>query len=504
MPKCAIYARVSTDKQGDSVDHQVSLMKEYAARMNREGDTWEAPDHLVYIDEAVSGFKVHILDRPAMVRMIEDAKERKFNTILFKGISRFARDTEEALAMLRRFDALGIRVISYEENYDSATSDTLIFTIHAAVAQAESKKIGLRVSLGNKEKARSGKWANATTPFGYDMDKGTKKLIINHEQADIVRRIFQMYLNEGKGSFKIAETLNHEGLLGGRKNPWSAHRIRDIIRNRAVVGDIVYGTKRYKYVEDVENGGKKSQTVYLPENEWAVCENAHEPIIDRVSFGKAQKLLDSRKTGQCFRHAVHPLTGKLICGKCGQGMVGQKRSYKNHNYVYYICKTYHKYGRSACSQANINASKIEPVVIEELKARITQYMSGYQNNFSSVTSGKTIEQYQKQIKSLDRKIEKVNMDTLSLIKRSHMLTDDQFTFANDQLIKELKQLQDQKQVIEEELLALSGDEADDLIEEMQTFFQETEYTREQLRKYFQDMLISVTVHDGELDIVAVF
>jgi site-specific DNA recombinase len=501
MPRCAIYARVSTDKQGDSVEHQVSLMKEFAMRKNQAGETWETPDDLVYIDEAVSGFKVHILDRPAMVRLVEDAKERKFNTVLFKGISRFARDTQEALQMLRRFDSLGIRVISYEENYDSATNDVLIFTIHAAVAQAESQKIGVRVSLGNKEKAKTGKWPNSTPPFGYKIDKDTKRLVIDEERSPIIKAIFDMYVNQGIGTFKIAEYLNAEGIPTGRDKPWSRTPIRRILGNRAYVGDVVYGKKRYKYVEDLENGGKKSQTVKIPQEEWAVCENAHPAIIDRATFEKAQKILESRNIGTTFRHAKYPLTGKLICGKCGEGMVGQKRTHNGKEYIYYICKTYHKYGRDACTQANVNANKIEQHVIAEVKRVLADYLQTDGGLYGMENVEKTLEEYQKQLRAIERKIEKVHRDTLALIERSHMLTEDQFQFANDALVKKLNKLKDEKQAIEEAMLEVTGDSLDKEIEEVIREFMDTEeYTMDQLRKCFAHLLMSVTIHDDQVDI----
>lgn len=504
MPVCAIYCRVSTDCQGDSISHQKSLMTEYAIRQNTEDEIWEVSEELIYEDEAFSGAKISIFERPAMARLIEDAKAKKFDTILFKGISRFARDTQEALTILKRFETLGIRVISYEENFDSSKGNSdLLFTINAAVAEEESKKIGVRVSLGNKEKAKKGKFSNSTPPYGYIRDKATQKLILGDDtEVNAVKLIFDLYVNRNLGSFKIAETLNKQGITTSKGNMWSRKTIKDILKNEAYIGNIVHGKTRYKYLQNLEGNGKTIKEIKVDKDDWVIVEDAHPGIIDKVTFEKAQQILKSRNIGQTFKHVKHPLTGLLKCGKCENGMVCQKRSGSKKDYRYYICKTYHKYGRDVCSQTNINADEIEKIIYEDLLNELIKYKQELESNTNDISfSEKSKKDLTRKINSINKKLEKLNQDTINLIGKAHMLSDEQFSFANEALKKEIKLLQDQKQFTEEEMLKMEDTDNDKLIKDsISLFFNEDNFDIEKLRKYFHIFISSVIVKDGEIEV----
>src|SRR5579875_3588601 len=139
---CAVYARVSDASQvrGESIDHQIRFCREIARLRSAEsGEAWHIPEDLVYVDAGVSG--TSLVKRTEAQRLIQDAREGRFQVVLFKGISRFARDTVDALVMLRTLLACGVRVLSMEENYDSQRDGAeFLFTIHSALAQAESEK----------------------------------------------------------------------------------------------------------------------------------------------------------------------------------------------------------------------------------------------------------------------------------------------------------------------------------------------------------------------------
>jgi site-specific DNA recombinase len=507
MPICAIVARVSTDKQGDSIEHQIALGKEFFSRKSQEEkEKWIVPDDCIYIDKAISASKVSIFERPSTIRLFEDAKKGKFNVVWFKGISRFNRDTEESLAMLSKFEALNIRVISYEENYDSINGSPFLFTIYSAAAEEESRKTGIRVSLGNKQKAKSGKWANSTPPFGYKIDKKTKKLKLGDTQeVEIIKQIFNWYVNEKIGTFKIAERLNSEKKFTRNGNRWSRKTITDILKNRAYIGDIIYGKKRYKYIKKLNDKGKQIKTIPIDEDDWAICENAHPAIIEREMFFKAQSILSSRNVGQTFKHVKYPLTGLLKCGKCGEGMVCQKRSNGKKEYRYYICKTYHKFGRAACSQANINAEKIENLIVDYLKEKIKKLNINNNNFINKIELAiQSEENIKNEINLLNKKIEKINKDTLNLIKISDQLTPEQFSYSNEQLKKELKGLIDKKQYLEEQLLEINNhNEYENIKIKINSFLNEGEFNHDLLRDYFTHLLQKVVVNGEDLKIYSI-
>lgn len=146
-----------------------------------------------------------------------------------------------------------------------------------------------------------------------------------------------------------------------------------MIRNQAYIGQVAYGTRRNVLKREYDERGamsKKKVQIKVDRKEWQIVENAHPILVDKELFYEAQKLISSRSHDRGVKRAYHPLTGILICGQCKQGMVCQKRSVGNKEYRYYICKTYHKYGRDACSQANIQADDLESAVLDDLLMRL--------------------------------------------------------------------------------------------------------------------------------------
>lgn len=367
MPVCAIYARVSTDKQGESVSHQISLLRDYA---KHQGNDWIVNDAYVYRDDGVSG--TMITKRYAVQQMIQDAKSGLFDTVLFKGISRFARDIVDAVNMLRIFRSLNIRVISFEENYDSAKSeDDFLFTIHAAVAQQESAKIGLRTRLGHYELAKQGKWVKGRTPFGYGKDTVTKKLVVNEDEAHVVRVIYDMYTNRGIGSRGISHYLNERGLKPRSKKLWNGETVIKILKNEVYTGTLRYGDRVLKTDINIDNpSDRRKIKINNPRTEEiVVIKDAHDQIIDEDTFRKAQSIMRSRNNKR-LKGEGYVLTGILVCPKCGNGMVSQSRKWMSNgeqkSILYYTCTTKFKYGLSACDQKNFRGDKIERMVIKYL------------------------------------------------------------------------------------------------------------------------------------------
>lgn len=365
--RCAIYARVSTDKQGDSVDHQVSLLREVA---RSRGEDWTVQDEHVYEDSGVSATKQSIWTRPAMKRLLCAAQQRQFGVVLFKGISRFARNTAEALQVLDRLKAKGLRVVSYEENYDSANENSnFMFTMHAAIAEYEAEKIGVRVRLGNKEKARSGRFVGGTPPLGYLVDEDGR-LAIDAGKADLVRLIFRLYADKGQGCCRIAQHLNDLGYRTNTGALWQKGGIARILSNDAYVGDLVYNRFTDKSVRDYDSpipGKRKETRSRNPETEWVVVRDAHPALVSRISFLRAAERRSAHRPGGVVPKSVHLLTGLLRCGHCGERMIAQSRRNKDKVYRYYVCRTYHRSGRSACPQPNLQAAELESLILLRLE-----------------------------------------------------------------------------------------------------------------------------------------
>lgn len=373
MPVCAIYARVSDEEQvkGESISHQVSFVREYARRRSLEDDArWETPDRLVFIDEGISG--TNLLKRVAVQALLDAAKTGQFEVVLFKGISRFARDTVDALMMLRTFIASNVRVISLEENFDSQRDNAeFIFTIHSALAQAESEKIGIRVRIGAMQKAREGRW-NGAVPCGYTLNRATQRLEIDPVSAPLVRRIFEL-ADMGRGPWVIADQMNTSGLYTSRGALWTRKRVRDVLTNPAYAGDVVYGRRERRLVVGDDPYSHRKQTTWQDNPEQLViCRDAHPALIERNRFERVQTKLQNRSLKRGRTGRLHLFTKGLLVCTCGQNMTIK---YNSRHVAYYACTGKLKYGKHFCDQRFIRADDLESCLL----ARIREDVFGHAN-----------------------------------------------------------------------------------------------------------------------------
>ncbi|MCL6599897.1 MAG: recombinase family protein [Alicyclobacillus macrosporangiidus] len=374
MPTCAIYARVSDESQvkGDSIEHQIAFCKEVARRRSLEGgEPWLTPDTLVYVDEGITG--TSLVKREQVQRLIRDAREHKFDIVLFKGISRFARDTVDALLMLRTLLSCNVRVISMEENFDSHRDNAeFVFTIHSALAQAESEKTAIRVRMGATQKAKQGKW-NGKAPDGYVLNPETKRLEIDPEFAPVIREVFALYL-DGYGCRRIANILNERGIRTKQGKLWTQRNISRLLRNPAYVGDVAYGRRERKLAVPDEHDplSLRKKTVWVSDPERViVCRNAHPAIIDRETFSKVAVLIAKRRNMPGRTGKLHLLTKGLMRCRCGSSMTIK---YNGRGTPYYRCVGQADKGRSFCGQRYIRAQDVEEAVLRRVKEDIAEVL----------------------------------------------------------------------------------------------------------------------------------
>lgn len=517
----AIYARSSLgkEKQGDTVEHQIDMIKEFVRRSDMDVIFDE---RFIYEDDGESGFKTTLLQRPAMRRLLDDIDNGLISTVFFKGISRFARDSGETITTAKRLVNKGIRVISLEENYDSIRDDPTMFQIYAVMAEQESRKTSIRVSLGNKEKARKGLWVGTIPPMGYVKVKHLKNeelqkslyakgvhpdKLYPDENAHIVQKIFKWFVNYGWGRKRIASELNDLGYKTIKGKNFQDKTIRDILLNEVYIGNIVYGKTRYKYIEDEELHKKIQQVVYLDEDDWIRVENAHPPIIEKELFEQAQEILNTRKNkynfGKKFNAAKHPLTGLLVCGKCGGSMICQKRTNKKKNgtkieYRYYVCSTYHKRGRHVCPQANVNADYLEDELLDFIEAKLSQFADMDMTEKVKEKNDKKKE-IQAEIQQIDNLLKK-KMDASKTLLETRQLYDiETFIELNTELQEEIKKLREQKGKLEEALQSLNNDDSRLEITKLYEEFRKHKPTDiEHKRKVFHKLLERVVFQDDEI------
>ncbi|WP_027085513.1 recombinase family protein [Cohnella panacarvi] len=496
--KCAVYARVSTDKQGDSIENQVSQCQEYISRL---GSLYDAENLLIYRDEAVSGYYTSVFHRAEMKQAIKDAREHKFKLLVFKEVSRVGRDKQENPAIIGMFEQYGVRVVAINDNYDSLNKDNITFDILSVLSEQESKKISARVSSARKQKARRGQWGGEP-PIGYVVNAVTKKLEVDPVWKHIPKTIFDLYVYEGLGTFKIALCLNNQGYRSKNGSLWCRETVNQVLRNPAYIGNVVHGKRRNMLQREYEDDGRMSKRkiqIKTAKEEWNVVENAHEPLIDRAIFYKAQQILLSRGHKRMPNRAYHPLTGILFCGKCKEGMVCQKRSYNGKEYRYYICKTYHKYGRNCCDQANVNAGEIEDAVLTLIRTKLQNIPSEI---FTiRVAIEKELGRLEEELKSAKSKIQKLTKDQMALFQQRELFTEEVYT---QEMLAKKRQIHVANEESENlsrqiENLTKSVNQASTLRHLLEEF-RELNIEEARLRIVLHELIKGIVYNDGHLEV----
>ena len=313
------YCRVSTDKsdQANSFASQKRYFEEYINR----NPNWELVE--IYADEGLTG--TNTKKRKAFKKMIADAHLGKFDIIITKEVSRFARNTVDTLQFTRELKAINIGVLFMLDNIDTLAPDgELRLTIMASLAQEESRKTSERVKWGQKRQMEKGV-VFGRDMLGYDVHDG--KLYINEDGAEIVRLIFHKYVNERKGTSTIARELREEGYKTITGNVmWSNTVILRVLRNEKYVGDLI---QKKTYTPDYLTHAKKYNR---GNEEFVIIKNHHEPIISRELWDMAQAELKKNEPTDDVKkkHSNrYPLSGKLVCGCCGSRFVSRSKKRKD-------------------------------------------------------------------------------------------------------------------------------------------------------------------------------
>ena len=324
--RVAAYAIVSTEK--DDQANSLASQKNYFANYISNQSNMELSE--VYFDEGISGTQTR--KRAGFNQMIQDALGGKFNLILTKEVSRFARNTVDTLSYTRKLKEAGVGVIFTIDNIDTRDSDgELRLTIMASLAQEESRKTSERVKWGQQRRMEQG------VVFGRDMLGYTVKngiLSINPVEVPVVKAIFHKYTNEGKGTHVIARELIEEGLRPKRISLWSNTVILRILRNEKYVGDLC---QKKTFTPDYLSHKKKynrgdEEKIYIKDH--------HEAIIDRDLWNRTQAELNRRSPSavQKSRHSNrYWCSGKICCGECGSRFVSRTKKLTAGTYKAWRC-----------------------------------------------------------------------------------------------------------------------------------------------------------------------
>ena len=273
------------------------------------------------------------LDRPQLAVARRLAAEGEVDALFAYSTDRFSRDPVDLLVLMREFAGRGVDVHFVQEPTDTSPEGELLFFVRGYAAGQEHAKIRERTVRGKIAAARAGRMpvGASSQPYGYDYDPMAKQRVVNQVEAKVVRRIFRLY-SEGWSMFRIAQTLNEEGIPSKTGVEWSTTVIRLILSNKSYIGLDYYGKTK-----TVRTGRGRGKQVWAPRDEWIEIRGYTPPIIEERLFLKVQERLgEAQERYRGRKKHRYVLTGFLRCGKCGYAVVGA--GYVDDKYWYYRCR----------------------------------------------------------------------------------------------------------------------------------------------------------------------
>lgn len=353
--KAAMYLRVSTnkDEQKSSLDNQREMFLNLLAEKG-----WDY--HNIYMD-IESGTKTK--NRPEFNRLICDAKEKKFDIVVSKELSRLARNAQIAYEIKNLVDMNGIHLLTLDGAINTLKGDTGKFGLYAWLYEEESQRTSSRVKSALKIRAQSGKFCGSNAPYGYYVENNVLK-VKDDFTPQIVKRIFKSYLS-GYGFRKIAIELLEEGIptpsqIANKKNAssiWQGSSVRNILENPHYCGNLV---QQRETTISVTTTKRKSNDL----SECIIKKNTHEAIISEEDYQLVQQLIIDRKRKRPSTNK-HLFTNLSFCADCGKGMHFKKNSKG------YICGAFDNHGHSVCSNHLVREKNLIEFITNDLKQLFT-------------------------------------------------------------------------------------------------------------------------------------
>ena len=372
----ALYERLSRDDdlqgESNSISNQKKLLEDYAAQH-------DFPNPVHFTDDGISGT---CFDRPGFLAMMKEVEAGNVEYLCIKDMSRLGRDYLKVGQIMEILRQRGVRLIAINDGVDSARGDDDFTPFRNIMNEYYARDTSRKIRSTFQSKGKTGKHLTGLVIYGYLWNEKRDQWLIDHEAAEVVKRIFAMTI-DGYGPYQIANKLKEEKVLipsaylaqhgeGVNKNKtfkdvygWGSSTICNILEKREYLGHTI-NFKTRKHFKD-----KKSH--YVPEDEWTIFENTHEPIIDQQTYDLVQKIRSKVRRYPDGWGETAPLTGLLYCADCG-GKMYVHRTNNGKRISQYTCSQYTKVpcGTLCKTQHRINEDVVLSLVSEMLKA-IAEY-----------------------------------------------------------------------------------------------------------------------------------
>lgn len=376
----AKYIRLSKEDlnrgkdDSNSVINQKKLLDDYYRQHLDEFENAET-----YVDDGCTGTDTNRAD---FQRLLADIYAKKVNCVIVKDLSRLSRNYTDAGSLIENlFVQMNVRFISLAEGVDSYLNPDSVSSILVPITNVMNDQYCYQTSKKIRQvfdyKKRNGEFIGSYAPYGYIKDPNDNHaLLVDHEAAEVVKQIFSMCLS-GMTVRAIVNHLNDHGVMcpsvykqsqglkykcpNGQTQPmWSTITISNMLKNPVYVGDMAQGRNRVKSY-------KVHKIEAVPEKDWIVVQNTHEPIIDREAFEKVKQLLKRDTRTSPKQKQLYLFSGFLRCADCGRAM---SRIASKELYVYYQCGTYKSLSKKACTMHSIKSTRLEAAVLYAIRQQV--------------------------------------------------------------------------------------------------------------------------------------
>ena len=489
--RATYYCRVSTDSdvQLNSLDNQLDYYENYI----KGKSAWTFVEG--YIEEGVTGTRAD--KRPSFMRMIKDAKLNKFDLIITKDVSRFARDLEDSIHYIRELKSSGVGV--FFENQALNTFDPnaeLVLNMLFNIAQEESRKISASVKFGYRKAIDKGHVLGSSNITGYKKDNCS--LVIVPEEAKLVRRIFELYATGEYGFHKLAKKLSEEGYVNKRGRIYDKETLKRMIQNPKYKG--FYRARTYEILDYRTKKRKKNsienQIIYK-------CEDGSVPaIVSEELWDKANEVLNARIKGYANSNywsggVKYPFSSKIYCKEHNTNFQRSHGS-RRKNRPTWSCGLYLQYRLASCSSPIIAEKDLYNIFIKIMDTIISDKNHIIDNMLRISDSIDKSNEYDDELNEIDKQI-KIIEDKKSLaldLVLSEELRKDELKVQFANFESAIKDLNDKKSKILEQISILN--ERDNNIEKITKSIQEEisgGFLEDFIRKFVDEIIVSKIDND---------
>jgi site-specific DNA recombinase len=338
VTRVCLYTRISTDE--DNQPTSLHSQRERLTAFCKAQENWRIVAHE---QDQASGTK---LDRPGLQKALAHAREGRIDLLLCYRVDRLSRKVRQLAQLAEELDSYDVVLRSATEPFDTGSAaGRMMLQMLGVFAEFEHATIVDRISAGIERRAKEGRWFGGRPPFGYTFSNEQRLLVPDPVKAPVVQRIFTLYTRERLGTIAIADQLRKDRAPAPSAG-WGHPAVHFILTNPTYTGKIRWRDKTF--------------------------DAQHQPIVDELTFGRAQAILRERGDDVSRRRGNASdflLSGLVRCGRCGRAYIGMSARGNGGTYHYYACTGRQKYGPKACRGERLPQHKLEEAVLHQL-ARI--------------------------------------------------------------------------------------------------------------------------------------